>query len=112
MGTWRLSDVGRFPHTGLGPERVRARLTSGDTDVSDLIPAPTAPARRRRTNRIPYPEPRTVNYNGASALTGLSISTLTELVAAGKIRSTIAGGRRLLFMDSIEDLLQAGVAKD
>jgi hypothetical protein len=81
--------------------------------MSDLIPAPgpvsQTISRRRWTNRIPMPNPLTLNYNGASALTGLGISTLKELVAAGTIRSTIVGGRRLLFVSSIGDLLEAGV---
>jgi hypothetical protein len=79
---------------------------SATAPTTDPTPAP------RRNRNIPDPPPVTTNLHGASAMTGLGISKLKELVAAGKIRSTVAGGRRLLFVNSIEDLLEAGVSED
>ena len=44
----------------------------------------------------------------ASIVSGLSRSTLYELLKAGKIRAVKIGGRRLILRDSLEALLLGG----
>jgi excisionase family DNA binding protein len=44
----------------------------------------------------------------ASIVSGLSRSTLYELLKAGKIRAVKIGGRRLILRDSLEALLLRG----
>ncbi|MBV9288216.1 MAG: helix-turn-helix domain-containing protein [Hyphomicrobiales bacterium] len=45
----------------------------------------------------------------ASIVSGLSRSTLYELLKAGKIRAVKIGGRRLILRESLEALLLGGV---
>jgi hypothetical protein len=78
--------------------------------MSDLIQAVRATTAPRRNRITPTPEPLTVNLHGASVMTGLGKRKLQELVADGTVRSTLAGGRRLLFVDSIMELLNSGAA--
>ena len=44
----------------------------------------------------------------ASIVSGLSRSTLYELLKAGKLRAVKIGGRRLILRDSLEALLLGG----
>jgi excisionase family DNA binding protein len=44
----------------------------------------------------------------ASIVSGLSRSTLYELLKAGKLRAVKIGGRRLILRDSLEALLYGG----
>ena len=44
----------------------------------------------------------------ASIISGLSRSTLYELLKAGKLRAVKIGGRRLILRDSLEALLLGG----
>ena len=58
---------------------------------------------------IPKPdEKRALRVKEASALFGLSRSTLYVLMAAGKLRSVKIGGRRLIPRDSLEAILNEG----
>ena len=55
---------------------------------------------------IPKPdEKRALRVKEASAIYGLSRSTLYVLMAAGKLRAVKVGGRRLIPRDALEALL-------
>jgi excisionase family DNA binding protein len=50
-------------------------------------------------------EPLAVTVQEASRITGLSNSTIYELMGAGKLRSEKVAGRRLIFFASLKELL-------
>lgn len=49
-----------------------------------------------------------LRVNEAVAVSGLSRSTLYELLKAGKLRAVKVGGRRLILRESLQALLQTG----
>lgn len=62
----------------------------------------------RQSQNIPAHEKITLRINEASALSGLSRSTLYELLKANKLRAVKVGGRRLIIRESLQSLLQRG----
>jgi excisionase family DNA binding protein len=50
-------------------------------------------------------KPVTITVQCAQAITGLGHTTIYELLKSGRLKSTTVGGRRLIFFDSIEELL-------
>jgi hypothetical protein len=62
---------------------------------------------RRKPPRLPPPQPVTTTIKGASAMTGLGLTKINELIAEQKLKSVCIGRRRLVFVDSIEALLNA-----
>ncbi len=60
------------------------------------------------TNNIAAKERIALRVRDASIVSGLSRSTLYELLKAGKIRAVKIGGRRLILRDSLEALLLRG----
>jgi len=61
-----------------------------------------------QTSNIPTQERIALRIRDASAVSGLSRSTLYELLKAGKLRAVKIGGRRLILRDSLEALLLGG----
>lgn len=60
-------------------------------------------------NSLPNPEEkRALRVKEASALYGLSRSTLYKLMAAGTLHTVKIGGRRLIPRDALEALLNGG----
>jgi excisionase family DNA binding protein len=57
------------------------------------------------TNQISGNERIALRIRDASIVSGLSRSTLYELLKAGKIRAVKIGGRRLILRESLETLL-------
>jgi excisionase family DNA binding protein len=57
------------------------------------------------TNQISGNERIALRIRDASIVSGLSRSTLYELLKAGKIRAVKIGGRRLILRESLEALL-------
>jgi excisionase family DNA binding protein len=53
-------------------------------------------------------EKRALRVNEASALYGISRSTIYKIMAAGTLRTVKIGGRRLIPRDAIEALLADG----
>jgi hypothetical protein len=74
-----------------------------------FIPPTISASGTRRSSRTPLPTPVTINLPTASALSGLSISSLREQIDAGTLRSALVCGRRLVFYDSFMKLLNAGM---
>ena len=64
-----------------------------------------------QTSNIPTQERIALRIRDASAVSGLSRSTLYELLKAGKLRAVKIGGRRLILRESLEALL-LGSAND
>lgn len=62
----------------------------------------------RNTPNIPTQEKITLRINEATAVSGLSRSTIYELLKAGKLRAVKVGGRRLISRESLQALLQTG----
>ena len=60
------------------------------------------------TSNIPATERIALRIRDASILSGLSRSTLYELLKAGKLRAVKIGGRRLILRESLEALLLRG----
>ncbi len=50
-------------------------------------------------------KPRTVTVRQAREITSLGLTKLNELISDGTLRSVKIGKRRLVFLDSIEELL-------
>ena len=59
----------------------------------------------KETKTISANERIALRIRDASIVSGLSRSTLYELLKAGKIRTVKIGGRRLILRDSLEALL-------
>ena len=74
-----------------------------------LPPKPTPDEIKAKRRKALSEEVRAYCVNDASIVSGLSRSTLYELVAAQKLRTVKIGGRRLIPRDALEALLQ-GVA--
>ena len=49
-----------------------------------------------------------LRINNASVVSGLSRSTLYELLKTGKLRAVKVGGRRLILRESLQGLLEDG----
>lgn len=62
----------------------------------------------RQIPNIPTQEKITLRINETVAVSGLSRSTIYELLKAGKLRAVKVGGRRLILRESLQTLLQAG----
>ena len=63
---------------------------------------------KRPIPNIPTQERITLRVNEAQAVSGLSRSTIYELLKAGKLRTVKVGGRRLILRESLQALLQTG----
>jgi excisionase family DNA binding protein len=50
-----------------------------------------------------------LRVNEAAAVSGLSRSTLYELLKAGKLRAVKIGGRRLILREDLQALLHSGI---
>jgi excisionase family DNA binding protein len=61
----------------------------------------------QKTSLSTLDEKRALRVKDASALYGLSRSTLYVLMDAGKLRSVKIGGRRLIPRDALESLLNS-----
>ncbi len=59
-------------------------------------PIPTIPTHERITLRV----------NEAQAVSGLSRSTIYELLKAGRLQTVKIGGRRLILRESLQRLLE------
>ena len=66
--------------------------------------------RRSKLPSVPVPPDVAMAYrvNDAAKVSGLSRSTIYNLIAARKLRSVVVAGRRLIPADALRDLL--GVA--
>jgi hypothetical protein len=63
-------------------------------------------ARTPKTNASPRPQWITIQRTTADY--GLSVRTQYRLIAAGRLKSTTVGRRRLNSVDSIEQILASG----
>jgi excisionase family DNA binding protein len=61
----------------------------------------------RQIPNIPTQEKITLRISETVAVSGLSRSTIYELLKAGKLRAVKVGRRRLILRDSLQTLLQA-----
>jgi excisionase family DNA binding protein len=52
-----------------------------------------------------------LRVNDAALMAGLGRSSIYKLIDNGRLRSTKVGGRRLILRESLQQLLQAGVAQ-
>ena len=66
----------------------------------------------RQGVNLPMPERYGLRIDHAVAYSGLSKSTLYDLVRQGKLASTKIGNRRLIFRESLEALLKASTSKE
>jgi excisionase family DNA binding protein len=62
----------------------------------------------RQIPNIPTQEKITLRISEATAVSGLSRSTIYELRKAGKLHAVKVGGRRLIIRESLQTLLSAG----
>jgi excisionase family DNA binding protein len=60
----------------------------------------------RQIPNIPTQEKITLRINETVAVSGLSRSTIYELLKAGKLRAVKIGGRRLILRESLQALLE------
>jgi excisionase family DNA binding protein len=63
----------------------------------------------QKTSLIRPEEKLAFRVNEAVAVSGLSRSTLYELLKAGKLRAVKIGGRRLILRESLQALLEVNV---
>ena len=70
----------------------------------DTNTEPTTEPRKRPSLNKPLPR-KTVTIAEASHVTGLGMTSINKLIASGALRSTKIGWRRLIFVDSIDELL-------
>ncbi len=61
----------------------------------------------RQIPNIPTQEKIALRINETVAVSGLSRSTIYELLKAGKLRAVKIGGRRLILRESLQALLEA-----
>jgi excisionase family DNA binding protein len=80
-------------------------MSQTSTGLSRQEKQAQAVARRAASGK-----PVTVTVDEACRKTGLGVTTIYALLKAGKIRGTRVGRRRLLFWDSLEQLLEEGSA--
>jgi hypothetical protein len=59
----------------------------------------------RKPSRVPRPPALTVTVPTTSAMVGVGITSIRRLIASGELRSTVVAGRRVVFVSSIEELL-------
>jgi excisionase family DNA binding protein len=64
----------------------------------------------RQIPNIPTQEKITLRISETVAVSGLSRSTIYELLKAGKLRAVKVGRRRLILRDSLQTLLHAAEA--
>ena len=76
------------------------------SDLQITIP----PEPKRRPTRRKEPERLAVPVDDACTITGLSRSSIYDLIADGRLKSVMIGRRRLVLMRSIEALLQPQAA--
>jgi hypothetical protein len=60
-----------------------------------------------RPSQLSLPRQRTTTVKGTCAMTGLSPTTINTLIRKQKLKSVCIGRRRLVFIDSIEAMLNA-----
>ncbi len=65
---------------------------------------------RRKPRRLESPKPLTVTVDDTSKITGLGKTKIHELINQGRLKSVAIGRRRLVFLSSIEELLQPSAA--
>jgi excisionase family DNA binding protein len=58
---------------------------------------------------INFQERLALRINDAVVVSGLSRSTIYELLKAGKLRAVKIGGRRLILRESLQALLHGGI---
>lgn len=58
---------------------------------------------------IPTQEKITLRINETAAVSGLSRSTIYELLKTGKLQAVKIGGRRLILRESLQALLHSGI---
>ncbi len=63
----------------------------------------------RQIPNIPTQEKIALRINETVAVSGLSRSTIYELLKAGKLRAVKIGGRRLILRESLQALLEVNV---
>ncbi len=63
----------------------------------------------RQILNIPTQEKIALRINETVAVSGLSRSTIYELLKAGKLRAVKIGGRRLILRESLQALLHGGI---
>lgn len=74
-----------------------------------LHPHTQAEPRKRPSLRAEPPR-LTVTLQETAHMTGLGLTTLYAMLGDGRLRSTKIGGRRLIFVDSIEKALTEAAA--
>jgi hypothetical protein len=77
--------------------------------VSKLIFGKTPRSAPRRMR--PWPDRVTLTVDDAMIATGLGRSSIKDRIADGTLRSTLVCGRRLVFRDSLLEMLEAGAAE-
>lgn len=82
-------------------ERLLGTTASAKADDSGEDQAPRA--RRRSASKVDAP--LTVTVADAKRLTGIGCTKLYELLNDGRLRSTLVDGRRLVYYDSILEML-------
>jgi hypothetical protein len=65
---------------------------------------------RARSRRRPSPAGLTTTVDGAVELSGLSRSSIYELIKRGSLESRLVNGRRLIVMASLRQLLELPAA--
>jgi excisionase family DNA binding protein len=91
----------KLPSAPLPPE------VASEAEADESIP--TSQPRRANTARgPPLPPDIALAYrvNDAVKVSGLSRGTIYKLIAANKLRSVLLGGRRLIPVDALRELLR------
>jgi len=83
-------------------------MPDASPSTADQIAASPAKPRRTGFKPAPLPDRVTVTVDGARIVSGLSLSKLRELVLSGELRSRMVAGRRLIYFDSLMELLHGG----
>jgi excisionase family DNA binding protein len=66
--------------------------------------------KRRSPREIP--KPLSVGIDAACSLTGLGRTTVYQLISQGRLQSVTVGRRRLVLLNSIEELLRPRTSPD
>ena len=76
--------------------------------VADHLARRWTPMAKQIPN-IPTQEKITLRINETAAVSGLSRSTIYELLKTGKLQAVKIGGRRLILRESLQALLHSGI---
>jgi len=79
-------------------------MSDKNSVVAEPVAEPKKPCRIG-FKAAPPPDRITMTIDGVRIASGLGLSTIRDLVAAGTLRSRMVAGRRLIFVNSLLELL-------